>query len=104
MALHDRVSLEANIARIQTGRTISDMPPWFTERLISNILVDVTPGADGYYVRSKFMVQRYKLGREQMICGHRQDRLIKTGARYLIKSRRVIFSSDVYRWSTYVFI
>jgi len=104
ISMHNRASLQANIARIQTGRTISDIPAWFTERFISNILVDVTPGADGYFVRSKFMVQRYKLGREQIICGHRQDRLIKKGARYLIKSRRVIFSSDVYRWATYVFI
>lgn len=104
IALHNRASLEADVARIESGRSISDIPAWFTERVISNVLADKDADRKTFHVRSKFVVQRYKIGREQIIFGHREDRLIEAGGSLKIKSRRVIFSSDVYRWSTYVFI
>lgn len=102
IAKHNRQSLEADVARVESGRSISDIPAWFTERVISNVIAD--KGEGEFHVRSKFAVQRYKVGREQFIFGHREDRLIEAGQSFKIKSRRVIFSSDVYRWSTYVFI
>lgn len=104
ITMHNRLTLAASIERIMSGRTISENPPWFTERLITNIAADQGELAGTFAVRSKFVIQRYKGGREQMIFGHRQDRLDQAGDGFLIRHRRVILSSDSYRWTNFVFI
>lgn len=101
---HDRVTLNAAIERIMSGRSISDNPPWFTERLISNVVADRGEEPGLFRVKSRFVIQRYKAGREQMIFGHRHDLLRETGGSFVIQSRRVVLSTDSYRWGSYVLI
>lgn len=101
---HDRKTLGAAIERIMSGRSISDNPPWFTERLISNIIADRGEDPGTYKIKSRFVIQRYKAGREQMIFGHRQDQLREADGSFLIQSRRVILSTDSYRWGSFVLI
>ena len=101
---HDRASMEAQIIRIESGRAASDLPPWFTTRLITNVIAHYDAGASHFHVRSNFLIQRYKRGREQFIAGSRQDVLVRHDRDLSIASRQVVLGSDVYRWSNFALI
>lgn len=104
IVLHDRASMEAQIIRIESGRSASDAPPWFTTRLITGVIADEDRQSGHFHVRSRFLIQRYKRGREQFIAGARQDLLLRTGDDLHIVQRSVILGSDLYRWSTFALI
>lgn len=104
MVLHDRASMEAQIVRIESGRATSDTPPWFTTRLIAGVIADTTAEANRFAVRSRFLIQRYKRGREQFIAGSRQDVLVRTDTGWRIAGRTIILGSDVYRWASFALI
>lgn len=104
VVLHDRTSMEAQIIRIESGRSASDSPPWFTTRLIANVIADRADEDDRFHVRSRFLIQRYKRGREQFIAGSRHDLLMRAGDDWRIARRTVILGSDVYRWASFALI
>lgn len=104
IVLHDRASMEAQIIRIESGRSASDAAPWFTTRLITGVIADEAIQTGCFHVRSRFLIQRYKRGREQFIAGERQDLLLRTGDGLHIAQRTVILSSDVYRWASFALI
>lgn len=101
---HNRASLKAGIDRIASGRSVSDNPPWFTERVITNIVADHGCHDDERLVQSKFVVQRYRMDREHFIFGHRQDVISAERGIFKIKKRTVILSSTSFRWSYFLYI
>ena len=101
---HNRASLKASIDRIASGRSVSDNPPWFTERVITNIVADHGVQDDERHVQSKFVVQRYRMDREHLIFGHRQDVIGITQGQFTIRKRTVVLSTDSYKWSSITFI
>ena len=101
---HNRASLKASIDRIASGRSVSDNPPWFTERVITNIVADHGLRDDEWLVRSKFVVQRYRMDREHFIFGNRQDVITAEDGIFEIRKRTVILSTDSFRWSSILYI
>lgn len=101
---HDRASPEAQVVRIESGRASSDAPPWFTTRLITNVIADHEYATNRFHVSSRFLIQRYKRGREQFIAGYRHDLVTHDNDSLRIARREVVLGSDVYRWSGFALI
>jgi 3-phenylpropionate/cinnamic acid dioxygenase small subunit len=106
MTVNDHALLKIRVDRLLSGKAHTENPPWFTQRLITN--VDVKQGGEAgvYEVASKFLLNRFKAGREQTIVGSRRDRIVRgaeAGGLYL-QRREVLFNADSYRWGAYVLI
>lgn len=101
---HNFESLSQRVAQLVSGRTVSETPPWLTERLITNIVADRRRDRDEYQVRSKFLIQRIKKDRENLILGHRIDHLRPAGSRFRIARRYVVLNATSYRWPNFVLI
>jgi 3-phenylpropionate/cinnamic acid dioxygenase small subunit len=96
--------LEIRVARLLSGKAHTENPPWFTERLISNIDVRHGTAPDSFEVASKFLLNRYKMDREQTIVGSRQDTLVRSADGLRLQRRQVLFNAAGYRWGAYVLI
>jgi 3-phenylpropionate/cinnamic acid dioxygenase small subunit len=96
--------LQLRVGRLLSGKAHTENPPWFTQRLVTNIDVRHGASADRYEVDSKFLLNRFKAGREQTIVGSRRDTLIRVGADFRISRRVVLYNADSYRWGSYVLI
>ncbi len=96
--------LKLRVGRLLSGKAHTENPPWFTQRLISNIDVRHGSAPDRFEVDSKFLLNRFKAGREQTIVGSRKDRLRRIGGSFEINRRWVLYNADSYRWGSYVLI
>jgi len=100
------VDLQVRVARLNSGRAHTENPPWFTQRLITNIDARKTATEGEYEVTSKFLLNRFKggfvKGREQTIVGSREDIWTRIGGALRLRSRRIIYNTDNYRWGSYV--
>ena len=96
--------LQLRVGRLLSGKAHTENPPWFTQRLLTNIDVRLNEKADGFEVESKFLLNRYKAGREQTIVGSRKDTLLRVKDELRISRRRILFNADSYRWGSYVLI
>jgi 3-phenylpropionate/cinnamic acid dioxygenase small subunit len=98
--------LELRVSRLLSGKAHTENPPWFTQRLVTNI--DVRHGDDGnrdcFEVDSKFLLNRFKAGREHTIVGSRKDTLRRIAGEFRISRRLVLYNADSYRWGSYVLI
>jgi 3-phenylpropionate/cinnamic acid dioxygenase small subunit len=71
----DKASLEARVARLDTGLALVESPPSVTQRLITDILITAADD-DGIGVRSSFLLHQLRDERnDALFAGHRQDRL-----------------------------
>jgi len=106
MTVNGHAQLKVRIDRLLSGKAHTENPPWFTQRLITN--VDVVSGDETgvYEVGSKFLLNRFKAGREQTIIGSRRDLLIRdpTGNGFRLRQRVILLNGDSYRWGAYVLI
>ena len=59
---------------------------------------------DRLEVHSKFLLNRFKTGREQTLVGSRKDTLVRVEGELRISRRWVLFNADSYRWGAYVLI
>jgi hypothetical protein len=59
-----------------------------------------------YAVASKFLLNRFKAGREQTIVGSRRDSIVRDASDlgFRLRRRDVLFNADSYRWGAYVLI
>jgi 3-phenylpropionate/cinnamic acid dioxygenase small subunit len=98
--------MEIRIERLLSGKAHTENPPWFTERLVTNIDVELVAAAGEYEVASKFLLNRFKTGREQTIVGSRRDRIVRHGERgdFRLRRREILYNADSYRWGAYVLI
>lgn len=98
----NRMTFQIGLDRIRTGLTVNYNPPWFTERVITNIIAD--HDGEDFRVRSKFIIYRFKSGEEQIIPGHRHDVLVRTDDTFRIRERKVVTCTDSYLWGDYCII
>jgi 3-phenylpropionate/cinnamic acid dioxygenase small subunit len=96
--------MKIRVDRLLSGRAHTENPPWFTQRLITN--VDARRGSvpGEFEVASKFLLNRFKAGREQTIVGSRKDTLLRAEGEFRISRRWVLYNADSYRWGAYVLI
>ncbi len=71
--------LKLRVDRLLSGRAHTENPPWFTQRLLTNIDVRHAQAGhrDRFEVDSKFLLNRFKAGREQSFVGSRKDSLLR---------------------------
>ncbi len=96
--------LKLRVGRLLSGKAHTENPPWFTQRLLTNIDVRHGEQPDIFEVESKFLLNRFKAGREQTIVGSRKDTLLRVGDEFRIRRRCVLYNADSYRWGSYVLI
>jgi len=106
LTVNGHPQMKVRIDRLLSGKAHTENPPWFTQRLVTN--VDVQRGEDAatYHVASKFLLNRFKAGREQTIVGSRADRILRApaGGGFRLQRREILFTADSYRWGAYVLI
>ncbi len=96
--------LQLRVGRLLSGKAHTENPPWFTQRLVTNVEVGSSETPDHLEVESKFLLNRFKSGREQTIVGSRSDVLVRAEGELRISRRRVLYNADAYRWGAYVLI
>jgi 3-phenylpropionate/cinnamic acid dioxygenase small subunit len=96
--------LKLRVGRLLSGKAHTENPPWFTQRLVTNIDVRHGGQPDRLEVESKFLLNRFKAGREQTIVGSRKDGLVRVEGQLRIRRRWVLYNADSYRWGSYVLI
>ena len=95
MAISRLPELKLRVGRLLSGKAHTENPPWFTQRLVTNI--DVRHGAQPglLEVESKFLLNRFKAGREQTIVGSRKDTLVRVEGEFRISRRWILFNADL---------
>jgi 3-phenylpropionate/cinnamic acid dioxygenase small subunit len=96
--------LKLRVDRLLSGKAHTENPPWFTQRLVTNVDVRHDGHRDRLEVHSKFLLNRFKTGREQTLVGSRKDTLVRVEGELRISRRWVLFNADSYRWGAYVLI
>jgi 3-phenylpropionate/cinnamic acid dioxygenase small subunit len=92
----DKRSLEARIARLDTGMAWAEDPPSRTRHLISNIEVGAGDAAYEVKVYSNFVVYRSRAETEQdFYVGARRDVLRRVGGAWKIAGRKIILDQNV---------
>jgi 3-phenylpropionate/cinnamic acid dioxygenase small subunit len=104
MTLSRLPELKQRVGRLLSGKAHTENPPWFTQRLLTNIDVRHGEERDRFEVDSKFLLNRFKAGREQTIVGSRKDTLLRVEGGFGISRRWVLYNADSYRWGAYVLI
>ena len=104
MVVNGLPQLQQRVDRLLSGKAHTENPPWFTQRLLTNIDVRHNGQPDLLDVDSKFLLNRFKAGREQTIVGSRKDTLLRVGGELRISRRWVLYNSDLYRWGAYALI
>ncbi|MAG33593.1 MAG: hypothetical protein CL908_22170 [Deltaproteobacteria bacterium] len=104
MVLNRMPQLKLRVERLLSGKAHTENPPWFTQRLLSNIDVRRGSDRDAFEVESKFLLNRFKAGREQTIVGSRKDSIQRIEGELRISRRWVLFNTDSYRWGAYALI
>ncbi len=92
----DKRSLEARVARLDTGMAWAEDPPSRTRHLISNIEVEAGDAAHEIKVYSNFVVYRSRAETEQdFYVGARRDVLRRVGGTWKIAGRKIILDQNV---------
>lgn len=91
----DKESLEARVARLDTGLALVESPPSSTQRLVTDVLVtDATP--DEIVVRSNFLVYQLRDERnDAFFIGRREDRLRERADTFRIARRDILLAQYV---------
>jgi 3-phenylpropionate/cinnamic acid dioxygenase small subunit len=91
----DKSTLEARVARLDTGMAWAEDPPSRTRHLIANIEVEPSDGAD-LRVYSNFILYRSRAASEEdFYVGARQDLLRRVGGELKIARRRIVLDQNV---------
>jgi 3-phenylpropionate/cinnamic acid dioxygenase small subunit len=110
LTLNGHAQMKVRIDRLLSGKAHTESPPWFIERLVTNIdarrIESADRSSDSYVVASKFLLNRFKAGREQTIVGSRRDSIVRDASEpgFRLRRRDVLFNADSYRWGAYVLI
>jgi 3-phenylpropionate/cinnamic acid dioxygenase small subunit len=89
------MTLEARVARLDTGMAWAEDPPSRTRHLISNIEVEPGAGAE-LKVYSNFILYRSRAeSEEDFYVGARQDVLRRVGGDLKIARRRIVLDQNV---------
>jgi 3-phenylpropionate/cinnamic acid dioxygenase small subunit len=92
----DKRSLEARVARLDTGMAWAEDPPSRTRHLIANIEVEPGDAAHEIKVYSNFVVYRSRAETEQdFYVGARRDVLRRGGGAWKIAKRKIILDQNV---------
>ena len=92
----DKRSLEARVARLDTGMAWAEDPPSRTRHLIANIEVEAGDAAHEIKVYSNFVVYRSRAETEQdFYVGARRDVLRRVGGAWKIAGRKIILDQNV---------
>jgi 3-phenylpropionate/cinnamic acid dioxygenase small subunit len=92
----DKASLEARVARLDTGMAWAEDPPSRTRHLITNIEIERAEAAGELTVYSNFLVFRSRGETEQdFYIGARRDVLRHTGGAWKIARRRLVLDQNV---------
>ncbi len=106
MTVNGHAQMKVRIDLLLSGTAHTENPPWFTQRLITNVEVARGHEMGVYEVGSKFLLNRFKVGREQTIVGSRRDQFVRapTGSGFRLRRRVILLNGDSYRWGAYVLI
>ena len=92
----DKSTLEARIARLDTGMAWAEDPPSRTRHMINNIEVEPGETDDELRVYSNFIVYRSRADiEEDFYVGARQDVLRRAGDSWQIANRKLILDQNV---------
>jgi 3-phenylpropionate/cinnamic acid dioxygenase small subunit len=92
----DKSSLEARVARLDTGMAWAEDPPSRTRHLITNIEVEPGDAAHEIKVYSNFVVYRSRAETEQdFYVGAKRDVLRRVGGAWKIAKRKIILDQNV---------
>lgn len=92
----NKATLDARIARLDTGMAWAEDPPSRTRHLISNIEVEAGDSEAELKVYSNFIVYRSRAETEQdFYVGARQDVLRRVGGAWKIAGRKIILDQNV---------
>lgn len=92
----DKATLEARVARLDTGMAWAEDPPSRTRHMISNIEVEAGDSDDELKVYSNFIVYRsHGESEEDFYVGARQDLLRRAGEQWKIARRRLVLDQNV---------
>ena len=92
----NKATLDARVARLDTGMAWAEDPPSRTRHLISNIEVEPGDTAVELKVYSNFIVYRSRAETEQdFYVGARQDVLRRVGGAWKIAGRKIILDQNV---------
>jgi 3-phenylpropionate/cinnamic acid dioxygenase small subunit len=91
-----KVTLQARIARLDTGMAWAEDPPSRTRHMISNIEVEEGDTASELQVYSNYLVYRTRGETEQdFYIGRREDILRYSGGAWKIARRKIILDQNV---------
>jgi 3-phenylpropionate/trans-cinnamate dioxygenase subunit beta len=89
-------TLEARVARLDTGMAWAEDPPSRTRHLLANIEVEPGDGDGEYEVHANFIVYRSRAETEEdFYVGARQDLIRRVGGGWEIARRRLILDQNV---------
>jgi len=92
----DRATLEARIARLETGMAWAEDPPSRTRHLITNIEIEPGDAPGELTAYSNFLVFRSRGETEQdFYVGARRDVLRRVGGEWRIARRRLVLDQNV---------
>ena len=84
----DRLLLETRVRRLASPRIYSQEPRSRTTRLVGNVSIEEA-GNKACTVRSKFVLVEYRRESQRLFAGTAWHRLVQTGERIMIASKRV---------------
>jgi 3-phenylpropionate/cinnamic acid dioxygenase small subunit len=91
-----KASLEARVARLETGMAWAEDPPSRTRHVVSNIEVEPGPAPDELTVHANFVVYRSRAESEQdLYVGGRRDLLRRQGGTLKIAGRKMTLDQNV---------
>ena len=92
----DKTTLEARVARLDTGMAWAEDPPSRTRHMLSNIEIEPGDSADEIRVYANFIVYRSRGDTEQdFYVGARQDVLRRVDGAWKIARRRLVLDQNV---------
>jgi 3-phenylpropionate/cinnamic acid dioxygenase small subunit len=92
----DKQGLALRVSQLDTGLRHAEVPPSLTERLITNVLVELSEVSDEVDVCSNLLLFQVRHGRhETSFTGRREDRLRATDQGWRIASRSVILLAPI---------
>lgn len=84
-------SLQVRVARLDTGMAWAEDPPSRTRHIVSNIMIDGSPGNTEIGVQSSMLVYRTALEKEiEFFVGYREDVLRDVGGEWKLAKRTIV--------------
>ena len=93
IVIEDRMLMEVRLRKLRDDRSWSQQPPTRTARIVGNVILGGFEGED-LVVRSTFHLASFRRDRWDNLAGHYTHRLVRSGAGWKIRQKRVDLLSE----------